>query len=258
MKIFKKTAVLLLKYLNFGSAIAVRLTKLTGKSKVPVHPKHFLNLYPWYSKYLDKKDVILDLGCGNGQASLKVAKIVRKVFAVDIDRNLLKIAQIEANYRRLKNIKLDIANLEKPLKFKDNYFDKVIFLDVLEHLKERAQILCEIKRVVKNGGLMFLGAPNNNTSWKKLQRSVGLCSYSDSDHKVEFSEQSIKKLLASHNFKIIHFGYGKYDTPLRGVFDIIGGFSLKFYKKISDWRQSKAIKNPKEASGFEIVAQNIK
>lgn len=255
MEIFKKTTVLLLKYLNFGSAIAVRLTKLTGKSKVPLHPKHFLTQTPWFTKYIKKRDIVLDLGCGNGQNSVKAAKFARKVIGVDFDESLLSLAKKSSGS---KNISFKKINLERPLPFEDSSFDKILFLDVLEHLIERAQILREIKRVVKYGGLMFLGVPNSQTSWKKTQRSAGICSYSDPDHKIEFSEQSIKKLLASHDFKIIHFGYGKYDTPLRGIFDVIGGFSLKFYKKISDWRQSKAIKNPKEASGFEIVAQNIK
>src|SRR3989344_4661883 len=131
MYFFKKLFILSLKKIELGSAVAVRLTKLTGKSKVPVHPKHFLNPYPWYSKYLSKKDTVLDLGCGNGQASLKAAKIVRKILALDFDKRLLKIAQSSADYKRIKNIKFDNTNLEKPLKFEDNSFDKILFLDVL-------------------------------------------------------------------------------------------------------------------------------
>ena len=115
----------------------------------------------------------------------------------------------------------------------------------------------EIRRILKSDGLLFLGVPNSQTSWKKLQRSVGISSFSDPDHKVEYSEKSIRDLLKKHNFAIVNFGYGKFDTPLRGIADIIGGFSITLYKKISDWRTKRVIKNPQEASGFEIVVKKL-
>ena len=254
MKTAKKLLVILVKKLDYASAIAVRLTQLTGKSKVPIHPKHFLSQRPWFTEYLSKKDIVLDLGSGNGQNAIKAAKIAKKIVGLEYDQTLINIAVKTAVARRIKNVKFVKTDLEKKIKYKNNSFDKIIFLDVLEHLTNRDQILGEIKRVLKPGGLLFLGVPNSHTSWKKLQRSVDICSFSDPDHKIEFSEKGIKSLL-SKKFKIISVGYGTYDTPLRGIFDIIGGISITLYKKISDWRSKKAIKKPKEASGFEIVAQ---
>lgn len=251
----KKLLVLGLKQLDLGSAIAVRLTKLTGKSKVPIHPKHFLSQKPWFTKYLNKNDVLLDLGSGNGQNSIKAAKLAKKVVACEIDEKLIAQAKIFAKLKKIKNVNWEQANLEQKLKFKDTSFDKVLFLDVLEHLKNRDQILSEVGRILKPNGLLFLGIPNSQTSWKRLQRSAGVCSYSDPDHKIEFSEKSIRALLKKHNFEIVNFGCGKYDTPYRGLFDVIGGFSLTLYKKISHWRSRKVKTCPKEASGFEIVAR---
>jgi len=64
--------------------------------------------------------------------------------------------------------------------------------------------------------------------------------------------------LKKHKFEIIAFGYGKFDTPFRGMFDIIGSISIPLYKKITKWREELTKKNPNEASGFEIVAANRK
>src|SRR3990167_2193690 len=250
----KKIFVVVLKQLDLGSAVAVRLTKLTGKSKTPLHPKHFLTSKPWYTKYLSESDTVLDLGCGTGQNVIKSAKLVQKIIAVDIDKNLIELAKKSANSLGIKNVAFEMANLEEKLKYKNNSFDKVIFLDVLEHLNNRDQILTEIKRVLKPHGLLFLGVPNSQTSWKKLQHSVGVRSFSDPDHKIEFSERQIKSLLQKNGFKIGNFGYGVYDTPLRGLFDVIGGFSLTVYKILSKWRKSKVKLSPEEASGFEIVS----
>lgn len=254
MRVFFSWIVLALKKIDLASAVAVRLTKLTGKSKVPTHPKHFLTKTPWFTEYISKSDRVLDLGCGNGQNTKKAAKIAKKVVGVDFDENSLSLARLGA---KLKNTTFLKVNLEKPLPFKNASFEKVLFLDVLEHLKNRDQALKEVKRVLVARGLLFLAVPNSQTSWKKLQQRAGICSYSDPDHKIEFSEMRIRAFLAKHKFKIVKFGYGKFDIPARGLVDIIGALSLAFYKLVSQLREKLAQNHPNEASGFEIVAQKI-
>ncbi len=239
--------------MDIGSAVAVRLTQITGKSKFPIHPKHFLTNTPWFVKYLNKSDVVLDLGCGNGQNTLKAARKAKKLVGIDLNDNLLAIAKKSLEQKKNNNIVFRKANLEEKLNFKNDYFDKIIFLDVLEHLNNRNQIMAEIERILKPNGLLLLGVPNSQTSWKKLQRSAGICSYSDPDHKVEFSKNQIEKLISKY-FKIQVLGYSTYDTPFRGLIDIIGGLSISSYRRISDWRKQKAVNHPREASGFEIVA----
>lgn len=254
MKIAARIIVRFARLLDLGSALAVRLTAITGKSKVPLHPKHLLTSKPWFTKYLSAKDIVLDLGCGNGQNSIKASKFVKNVIAVDFDQSLLALARKSVGLAGVKNVSFKTCDLEQKLQLPANYFEKILFLDVLEHLVRRDRILEEVKRVLKSRGLLFLGIPNSQTSWKKFQRSVDVCSFSDPDHKIEFSEDSIKRLLAKHGFKIIHFGYGKYDMPARGLVDIIGAFSLNFYKWISHIREQKVRENSGEASGFEIIA----
>lgn len=253
----KRLAVIALKKTEILSAAAVRLTKITKKSKTPIHPKHLLDKKPWYLKFLSKKDILLDLGCHNGQNTIKASRYVKDAIGVEIDDKALGLARQTLKNLKIKNIKFKTADLETKLDFSDGSFSKVLFLDVLEHLKSREMILKEINRILKNGGLLILGVPNNQTSWKKLQRSAGICSFSDPDHKIEFSESTIKKILEKNNFKIIHFGYGKYDIPIKGIVDVIGSVSLNIYKKITLWRTKKVLENPREASGFEIVAQKL-
>ena len=255
MKQIKKLLVILLKNLEIGSAIAVRLTKYTGKSKQPIHPKHLVTNKLWFAKYLKKQDVVLDLGCGNGQNTLKASKFVKKIVGIDYDEFSLNIVEKTA---KRKNTSFKKLNLEEKLPFKNNTYDKVIFLDVLEHLNKRDQIMRGIKRVLKKNGLLFISVPNSGTSWKKLQREVGINSYSDPDHKIEYSENQIRNFLKNNNLDVISFKYGKYDTPLRPIYDLIGAFSLNLYKSILKSRQERSNENPQEASGFEIVAQNIK
>lgn len=258
MKLFKKFFINAIKKTDLASALAVRLTQITGKSKVPIHPKHFLTQQPWFISYLKKSDKILDLGSGIGQNAIKAARFCKTVTGVEIDKDLIEKAKTSLINDNISNVKFSEYNLEEKLKFNDNSFDKIIFLDVLEHLHKREQILLEIKRVLKSQGLVLISVPNSNTSWKKFQRSAGICSYSDPDHKIEYSEKSIKDLLEKYNFRISEFGYDAFDIPCRGLVDVFGAFSLSFYKKISNWRIKRAQRFPRESGGFQIVAANIK
>lgn len=61
-----------------------------------------------------------------------------------------------------KNVCLDeivFGNLEK-LTFKNNSFDSVISLWVLEHLENPAKVFKEIHRVLRPNGLFFFATPN--------------------------------------------------------------------------------------------------
>lgn len=252
----KKSVVKFLKSLEIGSAIAIRLTKLTGKSDIPVHPKHLLFTPPWYVKYLSKGDIVIDLGSGNGQNTIKASKFVKTVIGFEKNKNLIVLAKKSAESLKAKNVIFKNANLETKIDIKQKSVDKVLFLDVLEHLYKRKQILEEIKRVLKPGGILLLAVPNSQTSWKKAQRAAGISSFSDPDHKVEYSKTQITALLKKSGFNIIKTSYSSYDTPLRGLVDVIGGFSISFYKILTNWRLRAAKRNPTEASGFQIAAKN--
>jgi len=186
---------LLKKSRDLGS-LACRLTQWTGKSRYPIHPKHLVQIEPpWYLEGIQAGDRVLALGCGNGQHVFKAAQKAKEVVGLDKDEKQLAIAQSLAEEKEVGKVKFLRADLEKGIKFKDNSFDKILALDVLEHLENRNQFLKEVKRLVKPGGLIFLAIPNRNTSWKKRQKRAGLNSYTDPDHKIEYSLGEIKKLL---------------------------------------------------------------
>lgn len=250
--------VFLLKKSKALSSLSCRLTWLTGKTKYPIHPKHLIEIgKPWYLKDIKKEDVILDLGCGNGQHCLKTALKSKKVVGVDNNCDQLKIAISRAKEKKVENIQFVEFDLEKKLAFEKNSFDKLLCLDTLEHLRNRRQLLQEAKRVLKPKGMIFLAVPNKNTSWKNLQTKVGLNCYADPDHKIEYSLLEFKKNLSQAGFKILDVESITYDTPWVGLIDLIGGFSLSAYKNFCLWKKNKLKNNIDESTGFRIKAINL-
>lgn len=254
---FKKAFVIFLKKLEIGSAIAVRLTKYTGKSNIPIHPKHLIKSKIWFARFLNKNDIVLDLGCNSGQISIKISKNVKKVIGFEIDKKLVKIANEEISREKVNNVEILIGDANKKLPFTSNYFDKVICSDVLEHLYKRHFALSEIKRVLIPGGILFLVTDNPNTSWKLFQKSHGLFYYADPDHKYEYPKEEILKLLKLNKYKIISINNVTYDTPFVGLIDLIGGISLFLYKNLRNWRERMVIRFPNETTGFRIIAKKI-
>lgn len=239
------------------SALAMRVVKLTGKSRYAIHPKHLISIEkPWYLAKINKNDIVLDLGCNNGQHSLKIAKHCRKIVGLDYDQQQLNIATASAKDKKITNAQFKKQDLEQKLPLKSNSIDKIIFLDVLEHLVKRQQILREISRVLKPKGLLFLAVPNVETSWKKLQQQVGLNCYGDPDHKIEYTKTSISQELTKAGLKIVDSKPVVFDTPWVGFIDLLGGFSLSLYAQITKIKKQKAKNNPQESTGFRIVASH--
>lgn len=251
----KKLLVILLKKLEWGSALACRLTQLTGKAPLPTHPKHLVDFGQlFYLPWLESHDRILDLGCHQGEHSFKVAAKVKQVVGLDVNPSFIALAKQAAQRQGLTNVTFRVHNLERSLPYASHSFNKVFFFAVLEHLRRRDQILGEIRRVLKPNGMLFMSIPNKNSAWKKLQRSVGLTGFSDPDHKIEFSKTDINILLKQHHFKHIKIQTTALDTPISGLIDLIGGVSLTLYQKLMHWKLNQGKKQPDNSVGFLISA----
>jgi ubiquinone/menaquinone biosynthesis C-methylase UbiE len=251
----KKLIVAIIKKLDILSAVSCRLTKLTRKSKYPIHPKHLVKSKIWFINSLNKDDQILDLGCGVGTSLLSISKKVKFVTGVDHDSASIEVATKKAKDLKINNISFQELDVNKGLPFKDRFFDGIICSDILEHLKKRSYILKEITRVLKPRGKLYLVVDNPDTTWKKLQKEVGLFYYADPDHKYEYPKEEILKLLEKLNYKILLTDVVTYDTPIKGVIDLIGGFSLTIYKRLRSWKEMMVRKYPHETTGFRIIAQ---
>lgn len=247
----KKFWVLLLKKSRVLGSVAIRIRG--------VHPKHLVEIREfWIKKYVKKPDVILDLGCGNGERDFKIANLCKRIVGVDYDKKNILNAKRKAKEKEIKNIQFlhedmfDVATGQWPPVATDR-FDKVILLDVLEHIVDRKKILHCIFSLLKDDGQFFVSVPNRNTSWKKMQKQVGVNYFTDPDHKIEYSKEEIKKELESVGFKITKMEEDVIDTPLAPFFDLIGVFSLSLYKKCLEWKRREVIKHPEETSGWEII-----
>ena len=105
---------------------------------------------------LKKTDNVLELGVGNGLAIKEIAKICENnIIGLEISaefrRNLLKM-KLPKNIVILENDAKDLSN-EIP----DGSIDKILAINVVYFLKPIGEYILEFKRILKKGGIGYLG-----------------------------------------------------------------------------------------------------
>lgn len=115
-----------------------------------------------YDKTLDffaqqKNGKLLDIGCGDGELSGWLQTQGHNVTGMDInDRRKVQVPfnQCDINVERFP--------------FKDKTFDYIVCNMVMEHIQNPGRIIGEMKRVVKDNGLLFITIPNINSLPTKI------------------------------------------------------------------------------------------
>ena len=105
---------------------------------------------------LKKTDHVLELGVGNGLAIKEIAKISEnKIIGIEISaefRKKLLNKQLPKNIVILENDAKDLSN-EIP----DGSIDKLLAINVIYFLKPIEEYILEFKRILKKGGIGYLG-----------------------------------------------------------------------------------------------------
>ena len=244
-----------------ATRLAIRLMPLVGRSAEPVHPKHLVPA-PWHLWYLDRLrpgDRVLDLGCAGGAHAVAAARVTNSVVGVDVDAPELERARERADRDGLGNVELLRADLSSPEalleRLEGQHFDAVLALDVLEHLDDRAGVLEAARALFAPGGRLFVAVPNRETPYKRWRRRLGGFAFADPDHKVEYTEDSLREELSAAGFRVLDVGVGGYDTPFDGVNALVAVASLDLYRRLASRRHRLLERHPDRAGGFRVVAE---
>jgi SAM-dependent methyltransferase len=109
-----------------------------------------------YRLRMSKK--ILDVGAGHGMLLSLLCELGHDCYALDIADYTAKYPEVYQH----KPIQFQICNIEvDPLPFPDDCFDAVVCCQVLEHFSHsHLKAMQEIRRVLKNGGIVEVDVPN--------------------------------------------------------------------------------------------------
>ncbi len=161
---------------------------------------------PWsYTlKLVPEGSKVLDVGCGPGYVG-GILKRLKNCTLYGIEINPFAAAIASQHYETVK-----MADVEKkPLDSicQGEKFDVILFLDIIEHLKDPEELLLSAKKILKDKGMIIVSVPNITYAGAVAEMIKGNFTYKpigiqDETHLRHFSLSGIISLLEGTGFKI--------------------------------------------------------
>lgn len=169
-----------------------------------IHPKHRLMRYhDFFLNNINPGDTVLDIGCGNGYNTYKIAGKAKSVVGIDIDEDNIRLARRNFKKDNIEYIRGDATSYNFNKKF-----DVIILSNVLEHIEDRIKFL---KKVRNLGKKILIRVPLFDRSWLVLFKKEFDVEYRlDSTHYIEYTVKSFLDELKDSGIEdvsySVHFG----------------------------------------------------
>ncbi len=160
----------------------------------------------------------LDLGCREQYWSKKIADRGYAVVSVDLEPQSPSVLRVDA---------------DDPLPFPAEEFDLVWCSEVIEHVKDPAFTLGEIRRVLKPGGSLLLTTPNSKFWVFRMFRLLGAspAALQNEDHKQFFSYADMRGLFSGDYHLFGYFPYLLYKRTLTRGFSLLSPTIVVHYRR---------------------------
>lgn len=111
-------------------------------------------------KKIDLREDMLaaDFGSGSGGWVIPLAKILvkGKIWAIDVQDEMLSALKSRADAEKLFNIEISRKNLEQGSGIRENLLDLVLITNLLFQFFQKKEILSEAKNILKPGGKLLI------------------------------------------------------------------------------------------------------
>ncbi len=194
---------------NFGTAIDYRLHQLhvnrRGRYFVEKDVHYTLKLSRTGSHMqivdaIEPGSQVLDLGCSQGLLAKPLSEKNVSVVGIDIGPPSQLSRDLKDYYRRDLDVPLDV-----PL---GRDFDYVVVSDVIEHLRNRHELLVGARRFLKETGRLIISTPNIALWFYRLSLLVGRFEYGprgvlDQTHVHLFTRATFQREIEQAGYKVV-------------------------------------------------------
>ena len=161
-----------------------------------------------FGSYVGKE--ILEVGAGRGKIIEILAQNSEKQFTLlELDKNFFDILNNKFNSKNIKVLE------ERTQNIKDNKFDTIFYLDVIEHIEDDRFELDTAYNLLKKNGHLIIIVPAFQILFSKFDQRVG--------HFRRYRKEFFKRYSDEKNLKIKKLVY----------FDFLGFFIILFSKLLN-------------------------
>ena len=115
-------------------------------------------IFELISPRIEKGVRILDFGSGSGHMAQKVGEYAETLGLVAND--VIYPCEVETEFFKYNKVECREIGLKSVIPFKDDFFDIVYAIEVLEHTTRPYDFINESLRVLRPGGLLIISVPN--------------------------------------------------------------------------------------------------
>lgn len=130
-----------------------------------IYLRHFF-AYNSSKKLINKDDLILEIGCGEGYGTSFVSGSCREIIGLDVEERIIDHA---SNKYSSTNCTFKSYSGNK-IPYDDNAFDVVITFQTIEHIENDRSFILDVHRVLKKDGMLILTTPNRQIRLKPGQK----------------------------------------------------------------------------------------
>lgn len=170
-----------------------------------------LKRYVFAEPFCSGRDV-LDLGCGVGYGTARLAESARRVVGVDVDDETLEYARRRYAAANVEFVHADATSLP----FGDASFDAVCSFETVEHVSGHESMLREVARVLRPGGTFLVSTPRAEITTRLPVNP---------HHRVEFSRADFAAALSAQFDEVEMYGERRLQTRAHRVLqrlDVLG------------------------------------
>jgi 2-polyprenyl-3-methyl-5-hydroxy-6-metoxy-1,4-benzoquinol methylase len=139
---------------------------------------------------------LLDIGCAFG-FFLEVAR------DNGWDCHGVEVCEYSSTYAKEK-LGLNVrAGKLKDIRYPENFFDVIVLLDIIEHLKRPTDILGEVHRILKPDGLIVIITPNADSLIAKIMKAKWVLYQRPLEHLYYFTPLTLTSMLNKIGFRVI-------------------------------------------------------
>lgn len=155
----------------------------------------------------DKRETLLDLGCGDGTLSLAIKHLGLDVTGIELDNADSVIA-------RSKGLRVRTASVSNILEiFHGETFDIVLAADILEHLPNPEKVLLDVSTLLQDKeSFLLVSIPNVANIVIRLQLLLGKFEYTergilDRTHLRFYTRKSLLGVLRKSSYEVLEIRY---------------------------------------------------
>ena len=95
--------------------------------------------------------VVADLGCGTGYFTVPLADKVKKVYGIDIQKEMLAVLEQKIKKQKILNIET-VLSKENEIPLQTESIDLLLSVNTLHEFRDKEAIICEMRRVLRADG----------------------------------------------------------------------------------------------------------